>query len=146
VGIPALYAAQIETLLRPRDLHFITFRVRRSPPLRGAPFEAPLKNRGNPSGLRVKQGKQSFFASWFRRGRGRFRHGKEEERFLPARPGAHKPCGRKSRVAPVGMTGYGRVNAPPREAALPRLKFGGFHNTLSSGAEAQFAPAMLRGG
>jgi len=25
------------------DLHFIAFRVRRSPPLRGAPFEAPLK-------------------------------------------------------------------------------------------------------
>jgi hypothetical protein len=59
------------------DLHFITFRVRRSPPkkkrirdvppapfeLRGAPFEAPLKDRG-------KQGKQKFFASWFDRGRG----------------------------------------------------------------------------
>jgi hypothetical protein len=74
------------------ELHFITFRVRRSPPLRGAPFpigigicdrgspavsKLPSKPacgrqaRGNPSGLRVKQGKQKFFASWFHRGRGR---------------------------------------------------------------------------
>jgi len=51
------------------DLHFITFRVRRSPPLSGAPFEVPLKAclRQTSSGT---QGKQEFFASWFHRGRG----------------------------------------------------------------------------
>ncbi len=32
-----------------------------APPLRGAPFEAPLKDRG-------KQGEQNFFASWFHLG------------------------------------------------------------------------------
>ncbi len=30
---------------------------------------------------------------------------KDQEIFLPMRPGAQKPGGRKNRVAPVGMTG-----------------------------------------
>src|SRR6266446_7587235 len=84
----------------------------------GAPFEAPLKDRG-------KHGKQNFFAFWFHRGRGgelwcELRK-QAQERFLPARPGAHRPCGRKGRVAPLGMTLWERQALQDPERSLCSL-------------------------
>jgi len=57
-------------------------------------FAAPLRNMGHPVQNLIRRRREAAAT----------RPEKDQERFLPARPGAQKPGGRKSRVASLGMT------------------------------------------